>query len=215
MLGAKVGVPARTMSRIRRRHGVPYLRECDPMTGEVIRSSKQDAVRYERERPGELVHMDVKRIGRIPVAAAGGLTAGRHATGSTGLATATSTHSSMIAPGWPRARSCPTRKASITRHSWPRHRLLRRTRHHPDRAADDRQRLGLPLLPREICAAHQIKQKFIKPHCPWQNGKVQRINRTLASEWAYHQAFTSNDERTAALATPRLAVAALNNSVAH
>ena len=36
------------------------------MTGEVIRASKTTAVRYERERPGELVHMDVKKIGRIP-----------------------------------------------------------------------------------------------------------------------------------------------------
>ena len=36
------------------------------MTGEVIRSSKSTAVRYERERPGELVHMDVKKLGRIP-----------------------------------------------------------------------------------------------------------------------------------------------------
>ena len=36
------------------------------MTGEVIRSSKPTAVRYERDRPGELVHMDVKKLGRIP-----------------------------------------------------------------------------------------------------------------------------------------------------
>lgn len=66
VLGPKVGIPARTVSRILRRHQVPYLRECDPLTGEVIRSSKQSAVRYERDRPGELVHMDVKKIGRIP-----------------------------------------------------------------------------------------------------------------------------------------------------
>src|SRR5262245_17154346 len=66
VLGPKVGVPARTVSRILRRHGVAYLRELDPITGEVIRSSKATAVRYERERPGELVHMDVKKIGRIP-----------------------------------------------------------------------------------------------------------------------------------------------------
>jgi transposase len=65
-LGPKVGVAARTVSRILRRHHVPYLRECDPLTGEVIRSSKQTAVRYERDRPGELVHMDVKKLGRIP-----------------------------------------------------------------------------------------------------------------------------------------------------
>jgi hypothetical protein len=66
VLGPKVGAPARTVSRILRRHGVPYLRDCDPITGEVICSSKQTAVRYERERPGDLVHMDVKKIGRIP-----------------------------------------------------------------------------------------------------------------------------------------------------
>ena len=38
----------------------------DPITGEVIRASKTTAVRYERARPGELVHMDVKKLGRIP-----------------------------------------------------------------------------------------------------------------------------------------------------
>jgi transposase InsO family protein len=53
---------------------------------------------------------------------------------------------------------------------------------------------------REVCAAHNIRQKFIRPHCPWQNGKVERLNRTLATEWAYRQVFTSNDQRTAALA---------------
>ncbi|WP_197332391.1 integrase core domain-containing protein, partial [Ralstonia solanacearum] len=36
------------------------------------------------------------------------------------------------------------------------------------------------------------RQKFIRPHCPWQNGKVERFNRTLATEWAYRQPFTSN-----------------------
>ena len=38
------------------------------------------------------------------------------------------------------------------------------------------------------------------PHCPWQNGKVERLNRTLLTEWAYRQVFTTNDERAAALA---------------
>jgi transposase len=65
-LGAELGIPARTVSRILRRRQLPYLRELDPTTGEQIRSSKATAVRYERDRPGELVHMDVKKIGRIP-----------------------------------------------------------------------------------------------------------------------------------------------------
>lgn len=65
-LGPELGVPARTVSRILRRHDVPRLAECDPLTGAVIRASKTTAVRYERDHPGELVHMDVKKIGRIP-----------------------------------------------------------------------------------------------------------------------------------------------------
>lgn len=54
------------MSRVLARHGIPPLRLCDPMTGQIIRASKTTAVRYERARPGELVHMDVKKLGRIP-----------------------------------------------------------------------------------------------------------------------------------------------------
>lgn len=44
-----------------------------------------------------------------------------------------------------------------------------------------------------------ITQKFIRPHCPWKNGKVERLNRTLATEWAYAQPFASNSDRAAAL----------------
>ncbi|MBB3082302.1 transposase InsO family protein [Geodermatophilus sabuli] len=51
-----------------------------------------------------------------------------------------------------------------------------------------------------VCASLGARQKFIKPHCPWQNGKVERLNRTLATEWAYRQTFTRNDERAALLA---------------
>lgn len=45
------------------------------------------------------------------------------------------------------------------------------------------------------------RRRFIKPHCPWQNGKVERFNRTLATEWAYRQPYRSNDERTAGFTT--------------
>lgn len=50
-----------------------------------------------------------------------------------------------------------------------------------------------------VIDAHHITQKFIKPHCPWTNGKVERLNRTLTTEWAYARPFTSNAERRAAL----------------
>jgi transposase InsO family protein len=53
---------------------------------------------------------------------------------------------------------------------------------------------------RDVCANLDARQVFIRPHCPWQNGKVERLNRTLQTEWAYRQVFTTNNERAAALA---------------
>ncbi|WP_431075732.1 integrase core domain-containing protein [Microbacterium phyllosphaerae] len=46
-----------------------------------------------------------------------------------------------------------------------------------------------------------MTQKFIKPHCPWTNGKVERLNRTLAAEWAYARVYASNTDRAIALPT--------------
>jgi hypothetical protein len=58
-LAARTGVAASTAHRILVRHGLPALAACDRATGEPVR-------RYERARPGELVHIDVKKLGRIP-----------------------------------------------------------------------------------------------------------------------------------------------------
>ena len=51
-----------------------------------------------------------------------------------------------------------------------------------------------------VCTQLGSRQKFIRPHCPWQNGKVERLNRTLVTEWAHRQVFTSNEQRAAAIA---------------
>ena len=145
-LGPELGVPARTVSRILRRHQVPRLAVCDPMTGEVIRASKTTAVRYERDRPGELVHMDVKKIGRIPDG--GGWRAHGREMGRTwprrrpGSATTTSTPSSMTTAGSRTPRSSTTSKATPAPSSSLVRSKLRRPRRH-DRDAHDRQRLEL------------------------------------------------------------------------
>jgi transposase InsO family protein len=207
VLAAKVGVPARTVSRILRRHEVPYLRACDPMTGEVIRSSKATAVRYERERPGELVHMDVKKLGKIPDG--GGWRAhGRAATvdhkhkkilvGYDYVHSLVDDHSRLayceILPD-EKGVTCAGflgRAAAYFAEKG----IGRIERVMTDNAFAYRHSADL----KRVCAALDAKQKFIKPHCPWQNGKVERLNRTLATEWAYRQAFTTNAERHAALA---------------
>jgi transposase InsO family protein len=205
-IGAELGIPARTVSRILCRHQMPRLAVLDPITGELIRASKATAVRYERERPGELVHMDVKKLGKIPP---GG---GWRARGQT-----TNNHQS---------RAKKTRLGYDYVHSLvDDHSRLAYSEILPDekgatcaaflaRAIDYFAAHGITTIQRlmtdnawayrwslrEVCATHGIKQKYIKPHCPWQNGKVERLNRTLATEWAYRQVFTSNDQRAAALA---------------
>src|SRR5690606_22732525 len=203
-IAAVLGVAARTVSRVLRRAGVPYLRELDPMTGEQVRSSKATAVRYERSRPGELVHVDVK-LGKIPDGGgwrAHGRVAGNRdrnkRIGYDYVHSMVDDHSRLAyseihddekaetcagflrraaayfaAMGITRIERVMTDNAFAYRHGRDVHKAL----------AD----LG-------------AKQKFIKPHCPWQNGKVERFNRTLQTEWAYRHVFTSNQHRRDALA---------------
>ena len=49
-----------------------------------------------------------------------------------------------------------------------------------------------------ICSALQIRRMYIKPHCR-ANGKAERFNRTLQTEWAYSRSWTYNHQRTRAL----------------
>jgi transposase InsO family protein len=207
VLGAKVGVPARTVSRILRRHAVPYLRDCDPMTGEVIRSSKQTAVRYERERPGELVHVDVKKIGKIPDG--GGWKAhGRQMSRTSAhkrarigydfIHSMVDDHSRLAYSEVLPDEQGPTCGAFILRAAayFADHGITSIERVITDNHWSYRRSNDV----RDAIAAIGARHKFIRPHCPWQNGKVERYNRTLAAEWAYRQVFASNTDRTAALA---------------
>ncbi|GAB2795916.1 IS481 family transposase [Amycolatopsis magusensis] len=202
-IGTHLGVPARTVSRVLARHQVPPLSALDPLTGHVIRASKTTAIRYERARPGELVHMDVKKIGRIPDG--GGWRAhGRHATtrdrhttiGFDYVHSLVDDHSRLAYSEALPDEKGPTCAAFLARAIgyFTGHGITRIERLMTDNAWAYRWSL------REICTRHGITQKFIRPHCPWQNGKVERFNRTLQTEWAYRQIFTSNTERTTALA---------------
>jgi len=205
-LGPELGVPARTVSRILRRHHVPRLSECDPLTGQVIRASKKTAVRYERDRPGELVHMDVKKIGRIPDG--GGWRAHGRAKGSVSR-----DHKARI--GFDYVHSIVDDHSRIAYSEILGDEKAATASAFFARAIDAFAHLGVTIERvmtdnhwsythsrslRELLERHGITHKLIRPHCPWQNGKVERFNRTLQVEWAYRQVFTTNDDRTAALA---------------
>lgn len=199
-IAAELGVSARTVSRILTRHHMPHLALLDPMTGQLIRASKTTAVRYERDRPGELVHMDVKKLGKIPPGG-GWRSHGRPHARSTGTGydyvhSLIDDHSRLAYCEVLPDEKGPTVVGFLTRgiDYFAAHNIPRIERLITDNAWAYRWSL------RDLCAQHGIVQKFIKPHCPWQNGKVERLNRTLATEWAYRQPYTTNDERTAALA---------------
>jgi transposase InsO family protein len=208
VLGPKVGVPARTVSRILRRHAVPYLRECDPITGEVIRSSKTTAIRYERATPGELVHMDVKKLGKIPDGGGWrtrGQTPANHQSrvdktpiGYDYVHSLVDDHSRLAYSEILPDEKGTTCAAFLERAAayFAAKGITRIERLMTDNALAYRNSNDI----KGVCRSLGAKQKFIKPHCPWQNGKVERLNRTLATEWAYRQAFTTNADRTAALA---------------
>lgn len=202
-IGPELGLPARTVSAILRRHQVPYLRECDPLTGEVIRASKTTTVRYERDRPGELVHIDVKKVGRIPDG--GGWRAhGRseevrgRGIGYDYVHSMVDDHSRLAYSEILPDEKGPTCAAFLLRAAgyFAGHGIGRIERVITDNHFSYRRS-------RDFAAAVAVlgaSQKFIRPHCPWQNGKVERFNRTLQVEWAYRQVFLTNAERAAALA---------------
>lgn len=205
VLGPKLGVAPRTVTRILRRRHLPRLADCDPLTGEVIRASKTTAVRYERDRPGDLVHVDVKKLGRIPDG--GGWRAwGRQMSRTAGrrnprpgydfVHSVVDDHSRLAyseiledetgdtcagfmlrAAGWFAEHGIEIGEV-MTDNAW--------SYLHSHAFAEVLDLIG---------ATHIT----IRPHCPWQNGKVERFNRTLQVEWAYRQVFTSNEERSAAL----------------
>ena len=197
------GVPERTVGRILRRAGVARLADCDPLTGEQIRASRTTTIRYERDSPGSLIHIDVKKLGRIPVD--GGWKA----------------HGRVERPARKRKVGYDYVHSAVDDCS----RLAY------SEILDDEKGTtcaGFLLRAAAFFAGHQIQieevitdnaknyqrshafkeaiaavgavHRLIRPYSPWQNGKVERFNRTLQTEWAYRQPFTSNDERSTALA---------------
>lgn len=206
-LGPELGLPARTVGRILRRHHVPRLATCDPMTGEVIRASKTTAVRYERDRPGELLHMDVKKIGRIPDG--GGWRAhGRGTANSSAHKKARIGFDYVHSAVDDHTRAAYSEILGDEKASTCAAFLARAVNHFASLGIDGIDAVmtdnhwsytrsnDLAALLDRLGAKHVL----IRPHCPWQNGKVERFNRTLQTEWAYRHVFTSNDDRTAALA---------------
>jgi len=196
------GVPARTVTRILTRHGRPPLAVLDPVTGMVIRASRTTRLRYERQAPADLVHIDVKKLGKIPDGG-GWRVNGRakrprrmRGLGYDYVHAAIDDHSRL---GY--AEILPDEKGATCAGFW-----RRAAAWFASHGITVRQVMSDNALNyvnstdfADALTSTGAQHLTIRPHCPWQNGKVERFNRTLAIEWAYRQPYTSNVARAAAL----------------
>lgn len=198
-LGHHLGLPASTVGKILKRNDVPLLRDIDPITGAEIRAQRR-ANSYEHPHPGSMVHVDVKKIGRIPDGG-GWRVHGRGRSGSRArvgydfIHVVIDDHSRVAYAEIASDERADTCAAVLLRADiWFARRGVTIERVLSDNALVYRRSAQF----REAVAVIGATQKFIKPHCPWTNGKAERFNRTLAAEWAYARPYASNSERTEA-----------------
>jgi transposase InsO family protein len=191
-LAGIVGVPASTVHRVLVRHGCNRLRWMDRTTGRVIR-------RIETSRTGELVHIDVKKLARIP-AGGGHKKLGREArTGSvakrglgyTHIHTAIDAYSRLAYSEFAGQENTVNCVAFLDRAvSWFAERDITIERILTDNGNGYRSRKW-----KQRCVELGIQHTRTRPYHPATNGKVERFNRTLVDEWAYARTWTSDAQR--------------------
>jgi transposase InsO family protein len=191
-IAAQVGVSPATVSRVLRRLGLNKLNALEP--AEPVR-------RYERENPGELIHIDIKKLGRIG-------SVGHRITGrQTGVA------NRHLGIGWEYVHVCiddasrvafvqvmaNQRKESAvafleTAVAYYRNLNLRIERVMTDNGSCYRSKTF-----RAACKRLGLRQIFTRPYTPKTNGKAERFIQTALHEWAYARAYQNSDQRTAEL----------------
>ncbi|CAM5690239.1 IS481 family transposase ISStpr1 [Streptomyces canarius] len=196
-LGPILGLPASTVHRVLVRHGLNRPAHLDRPTGQVVR-------RYERDRPGELIHTDVKKLGRIPDGGGHkvlGRQAGRARRSSVGfdyVHSALDDNSRLAYSEIPSDEKADTCAAFLRRAAafFAASGIDRIERVLTDNAWPYRKSFAWQQALADLGAAG----KLTRAYRPQTNGKVERFHRTLLDEWAYLRPYTNNTERTAALA---------------
>jgi transposase InsO family protein len=197
-LGPMLGHPRSTVDGVLRRHGCSRISDTDRST--------RIPIRYERGRPGELLHLDVKKLGRIP-AGGGHRLLGRAAKATTGagrrqgydyLHVAVDDHSRVafvqVHPdelGATTGRFLLDAAAHFAELGVKIERVMRDRHLSYTNSRDFRWALET------IGARHLTTRKYR----PQTNGKAERFIQSMLREWAYMRLYTSNGARLRALPT--------------
>ena len=197
-IGYLLGIHPSTVHKVLSRYRLARLSWLDRATGRVIR-------RYEHDKPGDLVHVDIKKLGRIPDGGGhrvtGRAAGNRNKTGTDAnrrpgyayLHNAVDDHSRFAyteiltdekketaAGFWERANAA-FNAAGIT----------------VSRVLTDNGSCYRSYAFKDALGP-EIKHKRTRPYRPQTNGKVERFNRTMLDEWAYARPYASEAERVAA-----------------
>ena len=191
-LAWETGLARSTVYALLRRHGLARLDRLEP---------RPPIVRYERDRPGELIHLDTKQLGRIGVGGGhrihGRSEQVRHrGIGWNRVHVAIDDHS-RLAYAEELADESPATTIGFldrARGFFASHGIV------VERILTDN---GNPYRSRDFlaaCAARGIRARRTRPYRPQTNGKAERFIRTLLGEWAYAGSFATTVERSASLA---------------
>ena len=190
------GVSSATVSRVLRRLGISRLRDLEP--AEPIR-------RYEREHPGELIHIDIKKLGRFEQVGhriTGDRTRqnNRRGTkrGGTGwefvhvcIDDASRIGFSQIKPDEKKGSAVAFLEAAVAYYASLGIKV--------QRVMTDNGSCYKAFDFRDACKDLGLRHIRTKPYTPKTNGKAERFIQTALREWAYAQAYNTSDERAAEL----------------
>ncbi|WP_432545016.1 IS481 family transposase [Kineococcus sp. SYSU DK002] len=202
-IGPKLGLAVSTVAAVIRREGLPRLCDVDLADRQRLR---REVRRYEHAAAGDLVHIDVKKLGVIPDGGGwrfhgrGSDQAKAARPGSLGygyLHTVLDDHSRLaFTEVLPDEKGTTTAAFWARAHAWFAGCGIRIVRCLSDNGANYRSRDFAAAL-----AATGTVHKRTRPYRPQTNGKVERFHRTLATEWAYARPYLSEAARRRGLPT--------------
>ena len=208
-IGARLDMPASTVHAVLVRYRLNRLTHIDRVTGEPAR-------RYERARPGELIHVDVTKLGNIPDGGGWRFTGrdqgkknrlatrdrtglkNRHYQPKVGTCFVHTVIDDYTRLGYAECHDDETAATAVAvlyrAVAWFAERGVTVERVLSDNGSAYRSRLWA-----DTCAELGITPKKTRPYRPQTNGKIERFHRTLANGWAFSRHYNSESARRAAL----------------